>query len=86
MFGFLIVAGLVLIVGILILMFRVEVLVGVARKKDDTSIGATNNVNAALFIVFTIVGLVSLIWYSWAEFDRYRIMTFWRCLDIRFTP
>ena len=71
MFGFLIAAGLVLIAGILILMFRVEVLVGVARKKDDTDIGGTNNVNAILFIVFTVVGLVLLIWYSVAEFDRY---------------
>lgn len=73
MFGILTVVGIVLIVGILILLFRLETLVGIARKKDDTTIGTSNNVNAFLFILFGVVGFSALIVYSWTEFDRYNL-------------
>ncbi len=75
MFEFLIALGVLLIIGILILMFRVEILVGVARKKDDTDpgSGSSNNVNAWLFILFALVGTALFLWYSFGEADRYTL-------------
>jgi len=73
MFGLLIAVGIVLVVGILILMFRLDVLVSVARKKDDTSIGTANNVNAILLLLITIVGLGVFVWYSFSQYERYTL-------------
>ena len=73
MFNILLVAGILLVIGILILMFRLSVLVDISRGKDDLKPGMSNKVNGMLLMVFLIGGLGWLIWYSWAEFDRYNL-------------
>lgn len=45
----------------------------VRGKKDGNSLGTSNKVNAALFLVFTVAGLVSFFWYSYTQFDRYTV-------------
>jgi len=44
--------GVVLILLILFLIFRISSLVGVAKGKDPNKIGRSNSINASLFIVF----------------------------------
>ncbi|MDH5599621.1 MAG: cytochrome c oxidase subunit II [Cyclobacteriaceae bacterium] len=72
MFEFVLGIGILLVLGILFLMFRVGTLVSIARKKKD-EVGTSNKVNALLLVLFGIVGIVSFLWYSWSEFDRYSL-------------
>ena len=73
MFGILTAVGVVLVLLILIVMFRLDVLLGVARKKDDTTIGTSNNVNAVLMVLFMLGGLGWFLWFTFAEVDRYTL-------------
>ncbi|MDH5397381.1 MAG: cytochrome c oxidase subunit II [Cyclobacteriaceae bacterium] len=72
MFGILLAAGIILVIGILIMMFRLEVLVDIVKRKSGKP-GHSNKINAFLFMAFGIVGVVWILWYSWAEFDRYNL-------------
>jgi cytochrome c oxidase subunit II len=65
--------GVILILVILYLIFRVSRLVGVAKGKDYDKIGTSNKVNAALFMVFMVVSLGSFFWYSFAFFEDYTL-------------
>lgn len=65
--------GVILILVILFLIFRVSRLVGVAKGKDPLKIGRSNSINAALFLIFMIVSLVSFFWYSFAFFNDYTL-------------
>lgn len=66
--------GVVLILIILYLIFRVSNLVGLARRRDtktEARVDSSNKTNAALFLIFTIVSLVGFFWYSIVYFDDY---------------
>lgn len=66
----------VLILIILYLIFRVASLVSLARTRDVTTasrVDGSNKINAALFLVFTIVSLAGFFWYSFAYFDDYNL-------------
>jgi cytochrome c oxidase subunit II len=68
--------GVVLILVILYLIFRVSSLVGLARTRPVTTearVDSSNKVNAALFLGFTIVSLVAFFWYSFAYFEDYNL-------------
>jgi len=65
--------GVILILVILFLIFRVSSLVGVAKGKDYNKIGTSNKVNAFLFLVFMVVSLGVFFWYSFAFFDDYTL-------------
>jgi len=65
--------GVVLILVILFLIFRISRLVGVAKGKDPNKIGRSNSINASLFIVFMVVSLVSFFWYSFSFFNDYTL-------------
>lgn len=71
MFNVLIVIGVVLILGILYMMFRLGTMVDVARKKGDQPGSTSNKVNGFLMLLFGVVGFIAIFWYSYAEFDRY---------------
>jgi cytochrome c oxidase subunit 2 len=68
--------GVVLILVILYLLFRVSSLVSLARAKDvktEGRVDGSNKINAMLLLVFTIVSLVGFFWYSIAFFDDYNL-------------
>ena len=65
--------GVVLVLAILYMIYRVSSLVSIAKGYDDDKIGTANKVNAALFIVFMIGSLGWFFWYSFAHFDSYNL-------------
>lgn len=65
--------GVVLVLAILFMIYRVSSLVSIAKGRDDDKIGTANKVNAALFIVFMIGSLAWFFWYSFAHFDSYTL-------------
>jgi cytochrome c oxidase subunit 2 len=68
--------GVVLILIILYLIFRVSNLVSLAKTRTTTTderVDSSNRANGALFLIFTIVALVSFFWYSFAHFDDYNL-------------
>ena len=65
--------GVVLILAILYMIYRVSSLVSIAKGHDDEKIGTANKVNAALFIVFMVGSLGWFFWYSFAYYDDYTL-------------
>lgn len=68
--------GVVLILIILYLLFRVSNLIGIARSRDvavDARVDSSNRINAAIFLIFTILSLVAFFWYSFAFFEDYNL-------------
>ena len=65
--------GVILVLVILFLLFRVQSLLNVARGSDKKIESTSNKVNGALFLIFMIVGIVAFFWYSIAEVDRYTL-------------
>ena len=68
--------GVVLILIILYLIFRVSSLVSLARTRDvktEERVDSSNSTNATLFLVFTIVSLAGFFWYSFAYFEDYNL-------------
>ncbi len=67
--------GVLLILIILYLIFRVSSLVSVAKgkSKDEDRVDSSNDLNAALFIVFMVVSLAGFFWYSVEYFDDYNL-------------
>ncbi len=64
--------GVVLVLVILYMIFRIGNLVGLV-KGEQGKVGSGNKVNAFLFMVFMIGGLTLFFWYSYAHFDRYTL-------------
>lgn len=69
--------GVVLILIILYLLFRVSSLVGLARKREvvraEARVDGSNKINAALFLAFSIGSLLLFFWYSYTYFDDYNL-------------
>ncbi len=62
--------GVVLVLVILYMIFRIGTLVRVVKGEED-EIGSANGVNAFLFMAFMIISLVGFFWYSYVHFDKY---------------
>jgi len=73
MTGFVIVLVVFLVIAILIALFRLHTLVEVIKGKKDERSGKSNKVNAALMMVFLVLSLVLLFWFSIKEFDNYTL-------------
>lgn len=73
MMSLIIFLGVVLILGILYMIFRVSNLITIAKGPQDERAGTANKVNAALFIVFMVASLGGFFWYSVAYFDDYNL-------------
>src|SRR5688572_1676115 len=68
--------GVLLILVILYLLFRVSSLVSLARTRDvktEPRVDSSNKINAGLFLAFTIISLLVFYWYSYAYFDDYNL-------------
>jgi cytochrome c oxidase subunit II len=62
MTNFLIVSALILLLAILFLVFRIQTLVSVLKGSYHQRAGYSNKVNAFLFMVFLVFGLIALYW------------------------
>lgn len=66
--------GVVLVLAILYMIFRIGNLVEVVKiKKEEEFSIKWNNINAYLFMAFMIFGLAGFFWYSYENFDDYRL-------------
>ena len=65
--------GVILVLAIFMLLFRVQSLLNVARGSDKKIESTSNKVNGVLMLLFLIAGVIGFFWYSIAEFDRYTL-------------
>lgn len=63
--------GLVLLLAILYMIFRIGNLVGLVKSKQEEGIDKSNSIHGYLFMVFSLGGLALFYWYSYVHFDRY---------------
>jgi cytochrome c oxidase subunit II len=79
MFNLLIFFGVFFIIAIIFLLFRIQGLIGVVKGKrkeeidTDEVVNKNNRTNAILLMVFMVVGITVLIWYSFGNFGEYFI-------------
>lgn len=73
MMSLIIVLGVVLVLGILFLIFRISTLVGIAKNKKEEFGSPNNGVHAVLFIVFLVLSLALFFWYSVTRFHLYTL-------------
>lgn len=71
MFGFYIALAVFLVVAILLLIFRITRLVDIVKGTGEKVVTGSNNVNAAMMIVFMVLFFGLTAWYSYAHFDAY---------------
>lgn len=64
--------GVVLVLAILYLIFRIGNLVGLVKGREQEST-SWNSVNAYLLMLFMILGLIGFFWYSFVHFDSYNL-------------
>lgn len=66
--------GVVLVLAILYMIFRIGNLMGVAKGGSQDGVDEdTNNLNAWLFLGFLIVSLVGFYWYSFANIHKFEL-------------
>ncbi len=65
--------GVILILAILYLIFRVGSLVTIAKGEQEDRVEKGNSVHAVLFVVFMVTSLVGFYWYSITHFDSYNL-------------
>lgn len=69
-----VIAGIVLVVVILFLVFRIATLVGVLKGTDKKfGGGQSNKINGLLMMVFLVVSGVVLTWYAYTKYDQYTL-------------
>ncbi len=65
--------GVILVLVILYLIFRVSNLVTIAKGQKSERVDSANSLNAALFIIFMVASLGVFFWYSFAFFKDYTL-------------
>ncbi|MFY0600489.1 MAG: cytochrome c oxidase subunit II [Cyclobacteriaceae bacterium] len=70
MLNFILIIAVVLIVGILISIFRVTTLIGIAKGESKQSAPVGNKLNALLLLLFLILGLFGFFYYSFGGLDE----------------
>ncbi len=73
MMSLIVVLGVVLVLAILYMIFRVSNLVSIAKGEKDKKVDSWNSINAALFIVFMVASFIAFFWYSFAFYDDYTL-------------
>jgi len=73
MFGFYLFLAVFLILGILLLIFRISRLVNVVKGTDKKWVSGSNRVNAIMWLLFLIIGFALMFYYSAYYFDDYDI-------------
>ena len=65
--------GVILVLVILFLLFRVQSLWNVAKGSDKKIESTSNRVNGALMLLFFVVAVVAFFWYSITAYDDYSL-------------
>lgn len=73
MYGFLIAIGVVLLISIVWMVYRIQVLVSVVKGSDKKVDTGSNRINAILLMVFLIGMGGWMVWYSIKEFHNYQL-------------
>lgn len=73
MYGFLIAVGVLLLLSIIWMVYRIQTLVSVVKGSDKKIATGSNKVNAMLFVLFLLGSGVLMFWYSIKEFDNYQL-------------
>ncbi|MEY3644329.1 MAG: hypothetical protein RLZZ207_1024 [Bacteroidota bacterium] len=73
MYGFLIGVGVLLLLSIIWMVYRIQTLVSVVKGSDKKIETTSNKVNAFLFVVFLVGTGALMAWYSIKEFDNYQL-------------
>lgn len=73
MYGFLIAIGVVLLLSVIWMVYRIQTLISVAKGSDKKIQTTSNRVNAALFVVFLVGTFGLMTWYSIKEFSNYQL-------------
>ncbi|MBN7817140.1 cytochrome c oxidase subunit II [Algoriphagus pacificus] len=73
MYGFLIGVGVLLLLSIIWMVYRIQTLVSVVKGSDKQIATGSNKVNAIMFILFLLVTGFLMFWYSIKEFDNYEL-------------
>lgn len=71
MYEFLIVVGIVLLVSVIWMVYRIQTLVSVVKGSDKKIATGSNKINAALFVVWLVVIGGLMFWYSIKEWGNY---------------
>lgn len=67
------IVGVLLLVVILVLIFRINTLFGVVKRPEKKIESLSNKINGILFLVFLVVFGTLFFWYSYTYFDEYTI-------------
>ncbi len=73
MYGFLIAVGVLLLLSLIWMVYRIQTLVSVVKGSDKKIASSSNKVNALLFVVFLFGAGGLMFWYSIKEFDNYTL-------------
>ncbi|SNS55857.1 cytochrome c oxidase subunit 2 [Belliella buryatensis] len=73
MYGFLIAVGVLLLLSLIWMVYRIQTLVSVVKGSDKKIASSSNKVNALLFVVFLFGAGGLMFWYSIKEFDNYNL-------------
>lgn len=73
MYGFLIAVGILLLLSIIWMVYRIQTLVSVIKGSDKKIATGSNKVNAFMFVLFLVLGGGLMFWYSIKEFDNYNL-------------
>ncbi|SHM57948.1 cytochrome c oxidase subunit 2 [Cyclobacterium lianum] len=73
MYGLLISIGVILLILVIWMVYRIQTLISVAKGSDKKIATTSNKVNAFLFMAFLIGCGVLMFWYSIKEFDNYQL-------------
>ncbi|WP_268035948.1 cytochrome c oxidase subunit II [Algoriphagus sp. PAP.12] len=73
MYGFLIAVGVLLLLSIIWMVYRIQSLVSVVKGSDKKIASGSNKVNAILFVLFLLGTGILMFWYSIKEFHNYQL-------------
>lgn len=73
MYGFLIAVGILLLLSIIWMVYRIQTLVSVVKGSDKKVATGSNKANAIMFVLFLVGATVLMFWYSIKEFDNYNL-------------
>lgn len=73
MYGFLIAVGVLLLLSIIWMVYRIQSLVSVVKGSNKKNATGSNKVNAILFVLFLLGTGFLMFWYSIKEFDNYEL-------------
>jgi cytochrome c oxidase subunit II len=73
MYGLLIAIGVVLLLSVIWMVYRIQTLISVAKGSDKKIETTSNKVNAVLFVIFLVGTFGLMTWYSIKEFSNYQL-------------